>query len=91
MKRTVKKPLVLTEPLIESPEETKGKTISIYLNAESLRYVDQLCQLFKAGRSEVIQQMIVQTKQASLAILPMLGGDKSPLAEVLKKMALGES
>lgn len=92
MKTIVKKPSALTESLIEVPEEIKGKNISIYLNAESLQYLDQLVQIYKAkGRSEVIQQMIIQTKRAYLSLIPMLGGDKSPLAELIKKAGLGES
>jgi hypothetical protein len=61
---------------------TKGKNISIYLNAENLQYLDQLCKLFSAGRSEVIQDMILRTKKASLALIPLLSDDKSPIAEI---------
>jgi hypothetical protein len=86
MKRTVKKTSTLPENLIEH-EETKGKNISIYLNAESLQYLDQLCKLFNAGRSEVIQDMILRTKKASLQLIPLLSNDKSPLAEMIRKIA----
>lgn len=88
MKRTLRKTSSLAENLIEA-EETKGKTISIYLNADSLRYLDQLCKLYKVGRSKVIQQLIIQMKKTSLALIPLLGEDKSPLAEMIKKMAFG--
>lgn len=88
MKRTLKKTPTLPETLTEH-KETRGKTISIYLNAESLRYLDQLCKLFNVGRSKVIQDLIVRTKKASLALIPLLGEDKSPIAEIIKKMALG--
>lgn len=89
VKRSLKKTPSLPETLIEH-EQTKGKNISIYLNAESLRYLNQLCKLFNAGRSEVIQDLILRTKKASLALIPMLETeDKSPIAEIIRKMALG--
>jgi hypothetical protein len=80
------------ENLIEE-NKTKGTTVSIYLNAESLRYLDQLVKMqkaagHKAGRSEMVQQLIIQCRNASLAFLQMLGeDDKSPVAENIRKMA----
>jgi hypothetical protein len=88
MKRTLRKTAPLSENLIEH-EETKGKNISIYLNAESLRYLDQLCKLYGWNRSKTIQDMILRIKKASLSVIPMLGDDKSEIAEFIRKMAFG--
>lgn len=88
MKRTVKKTSSPADNLIET-EEPKGKTISIYLNAESLRYLDQLCKLFKAGRSKVIQDLILQMKKFSLVVSTTIPEDKSELADMIRKMAYG--
>jgi hypothetical protein len=84
MKKTLKK----TPPLTETPiEETKGKTISIYLDAESLRYLDNLCKLFKKGRSETIQFLLTLYKKSSLALIPLLPKDQSYLADIIREMA----
>jgi len=86
MKKTLKKTPPLTETLIEQ-EETKGKTISVYLKAENLRYLDQLCKLFKKGRSETIQFIINLYKKSSLAIIPLLQKDQSDVANKIREMA----
>jgi len=84
MKKTRKKTPPLTETLIE---ETKGKTVSIYLNAESLRYLDKLGELLKKGRSETIQFLITVYKQSSLALIPLLPKDQSYLADIIREVA----
>ena len=84
MKKTHKKTPPLTETLIE---ETKGKTISVYLDAESLRYLDKLCKLFEKGRSETIQFLICIYKKSSLALIPLLPKDQSYLADIIREMA----
>jgi len=86
MKKTLKKTPPLAETLIEQ-EETKGKTISVYLNAENLRYLDQLCKLFKKGRSETIQFLIQLYKKSSLAIIPFLTKDQSYIENKIREMA----
>jgi hypothetical protein len=84
MKKTHKK----TPPLIDTLiEETKGKTVSIYLNAESLRYLDKLGELLKKGRSETIQFLITVYKQSSLALIPLLPKDQSYLADIIRDVA----
>ena len=86
MKKTLKKTPPITETLIEQ-KETKGKTISVYLNAENLRYLDQLCKLFEKGRSETIQFLITLYKKSSLAILNLLSEDQSDVADKMREMA----
>jgi len=86
MKKTLKKTPPLAETLIEQ-EETKGKTVSIYLNAENLRYLDQLCKLFEKGRSETIQLLITLYKKSSLALIPLLPKDLSYLADIIREVA----
>jgi len=74
-------------------EREQGKTISIYLNAESLRYLDRLVEMAKlagrkSDRSKMVQQLIIQCKNASLAFISMLpDNDKSVIAEIIRKMA----
>ena len=84
MKKTLKKTPPLTETLIE---EVKGKTISIYLDTESLRYLDQLCKLFKKGRSQTIQFLITLYKKSSLALIPLLPKDLSYVADKIREIA----
>jgi superfamily I DNA and/or RNA helicase len=71
MKTTIKKTASLTENLIDEKKIT-GKTISIYLNAESLEFLDKLCKTLQQGRSEAIQSMILQQKETLKLISPKM-------------------
>jgi hypothetical protein len=92
MKTPSRKPSDTTENLIESkPEkkELKGASISVYLNAESLRYLDELCKLFDEGRSETINRMIEFNKRASLSAIDLLlksEGNDPKMQEVANKI-----
>ncbi|MEM3000096.1 MAG: hypothetical protein QXD19_02290 [Candidatus Bathyarchaeia archaeon] len=88
MKRIIKKPNSITENLTETP--SKGKNISIYLDAESLQFLEKLCTYFNATRSEVIQGLILQCKKGATYILASVNGDESKLKEALKTLLFGK-
>lgn len=85
MKRTIKKTPPLTETQIET-EENKGKTISIYLNAEALKWLDQLCNEWGMtkkvkgrivpGRSEALQTMLIMWKKMTKSLNALLEQEK---------------
>ena len=88
MKKTIKKTPPPTETLIEQ-EETKGKTISVYLDAKSLQFLDRLGKLYKAGRSKTIQTIIDQHKQGAIAILSVIPENQPQIADDMKKIIYG--
>lgn len=91
MKRTVKKASPLPENLIQR-KETKAKNISIYLNAEALQYLDNICSLYHNakypyGRSQVIQDLLLRIKKGGLSLVPMFGNDNSETAKMIRRIA----
>jgi len=86
MKKTLKKAPPLAETLLEQ-EETKGKTISVYLNAENLRYLDQLRKVLgKKGRGQTVQWMITTYKESSRALIPLIPKHLSDIADKIREM-----
>jgi len=62
-----------------------GKNISIYLDDDTLKWLDQLCAVWKMGRSEAIQFVLIHGKAFAKATIPLLE-KKSPLrAEELRE------
>jgi len=71
MNRVIKKAPDISETLTEKTKP-KGASISIYLNAESLQFLDRLAELYKKGRSEIIQEMIVNQQRSISFVLPFM-------------------
>jgi hypothetical protein len=85
MKRTQKKTRPLTEKQTEQ-KITKGGNISIYLNAENLRYLDELGKLFGGkGRSETISLLLSQMRLMAQMSTVIFKGQTPPGGDIVKQ------
>lgn len=64
---------------------TKTKSISIYLHADELKWLDQLCKIWGVGRSVAFQMILRTSKQSSETMLLSLLKNKK-LVKDLKEM-----
>ena len=62
-----------------------GKNISIYLDDDTLKWLEQLCKEWKMGKSEALQFVLKQSKQWSQALIPLLGKKNPGLADEVRK------
>lgn len=63
-----------------------GRNISIYLDDETLKWLDQLCKEWGMGRSKAMGFVLMQAKQWAKALVPLLGKEKPKLAKDLRDL-----
>ena len=63
-----------------------GKNISIYLDDDTLKWLDELCKEWGMGRSKALQFVLEQSKQWAKALVPLLEKEKPQLADDLNKL-----
>jgi DNA recombination-dependent growth factor C len=92
MKKVIKNVSSLPETLTEEETKPTGKSITIYLNAETLRYLDELDKIYHEGRSKLIQKMILQWRDSISFVLPKVTEGLDPemrkqITDTLRKIS----
>lgn len=97
MKTNEKESPHIAQNITEKKKRKKGERgggKNVYLNAETLRFVDQYRKEFKVNRSKAIQQLILTVKKGNLVVASMIenmpNADENLMnaAKALRKMAM---